>query len=90
MKLLGERGIWLSLQALDEAPPSQTADVKAKKHRVVEGTDNAFKWARKYKVKLAWGTDFLFNPAQNRNQNADILKLKQWLKPAECAEASDP
>ena len=83
MKLLGERGIWLSLQALDEAPPSQTADVKAKKHRVVEGTDNAFKWARKYKVKLAWGTDFLFNPAQNRNQNADILKLKQWLKPAE-------
>jgi len=83
MKLLGEKGVWLSLQALDEAPPSQTADVKAKKHRVVEGTDNAFKWARKYKVKLAWGTDFLFNPAQNRNQNADILKLKQWLKPAE-------
>ncbi len=67
LKLLGDKGLWLSLQALDEAPPTQSADVIAKKHQVVAGTDNAFKWARKYKVKLAWGTDFLFNPAQNKN-----------------------
>ena len=79
MKLLAKKGIWLSLQALDEAPESQAADVKAKKHTVVEGTDNAFRWARKHKVKLAWGTDFMFAPANNKNQNADILKLKQWL-----------
>jgi imidazolonepropionase-like amidohydrolase len=78
MKLLGEKGIWLSLQSLDEAPPTASPDVRAKKHTVVQGTDNAFKWARKYKVKLAWGTDFLFNPAQNKNQNPDILKLKTW------------
>jgi imidazolonepropionase-like amidohydrolase len=25
----------------------------------------------------------MFSPAQNRTQNADILKLKQWMKPAE-------
>jgi imidazolonepropionase-like amidohydrolase len=66
-------------QLLDEAPESQAADVKAPKHTVVEGTDNAFKWARKHKVKLAWGTDFMFAPANSKNQNADILKLKQWL-----------
>ena len=83
IKLLGEKGIWLSLQALDEAPPTQTADVIAKKHQVVEGTDNAFKWAKKYKVKLAWGTDFLFNPANNKNQNADILKIKRWMTPVD-------
>jgi imidazolonepropionase-like amidohydrolase len=83
IKLLADKGIWLSLQALDEAPASQTEDVKAKKHTVVEGTDNAFNWAKKYNVKLAWGTDFLFNPAQNKNQNADILKLKQWFTPFE-------
>jgi imidazolonepropionase-like amidohydrolase len=83
VKLLADRGIWLSLQVLDEAPESQTADVKAKKHTVVQGTDNAFKWAKKYKVKLAWGTDFLFNPAQNKNQNSDILKLKAWFTPAQ-------
>ena len=83
MQLLGARGIWLSLQALDEAPATAPADTRAKKHTVVEGTDNAFRWAKKYNVKLAWGTDFMFSPAQNTNQNADILKLKQWLKPAE-------
>jgi imidazolonepropionase-like amidohydrolase len=83
VKLLADRGIWLSLQVLDEAPETQTADVKAKKHTVVQGTDNAFKWAKKYKVKLAWGTDFLFNPAQNKNQNSDILKLKTWFTPAQ-------
>ena len=81
IKLLAAKGIWLSLQVLDEAPESQTADVKAKKHTVVQGTDNAFKWAKNYKVKLAWGTDFLFNPAQNKNQNSDILKLKTWFTP---------
>jgi imidazolonepropionase-like amidohydrolase len=83
MQLLAERGIWLSLQALDEAPPTAPADTRAKKHSVVAGTDNAFQWAKKHNVKLAWGTDFLFNPAQNKNQNSDILKLKQWLTPAE-------
>lgn len=83
MKLLARKGIWLSLQALDEAPSTAPAATRAKKHTVVEGTDNAFKWARKHGLKLAWGTDFLFDPAQNVKQNADILKLKQWMTPAE-------
>jgi imidazolonepropionase-like amidohydrolase len=83
IKLLAEKGIWLSLQALDEAPATANENVKAKKHQVVQGTDNAFNWAKKYKVKLAWGTDYLFNPANNPNQNADILKLKEWLTPFE-------
>jgi imidazolonepropionase-like amidohydrolase len=83
MQLLAEKGIWLSLQALDEAPATASALTKAKKHTVVEGTDNAFKWALKYHVKLAWGTDLMFLPAQMTNQNSDILKLKQWMTPAE-------
>jgi imidazolonepropionase-like amidohydrolase len=83
MKLLGEKGIWLSLQTLEEAPPTASAETKAKKHTVVEGTDNAFKWAKKYNVKLAWGTDLMFVPAQMTNQNTDIVKLKAWMTPAE-------
>ena len=83
VQLLGEKGIWLSLQALDEAPATQTDAVRAKKHQVVQGTDNAYKWAKKYNVKLAWGTDLMFVPAQNKNQNTDILKLKTWFTPAE-------
>jgi imidazolonepropionase-like amidohydrolase len=83
IQLLAEKEEWLSLQALDEAPATTPADTRAKKPTVVEGTDNAFKWAKKYGVKLAWGTDLMFNPALNKNQNTDILKLKAWLTPAE-------
>ena len=82
MKLLAEKGIWLSLQALDPPPPNANPINAKKKMQVIAGTDNAFKWARKYGVKLAWGTDFLFDPAQNAKQNSDILKLSQWMKPA--------
>jgi imidazolonepropionase-like amidohydrolase len=83
MKLLADKDIWLSLQALDPAPPTAPESTRQKKAQVVEGTDNAFKWAMKYGVKLAWGTDFLFDPRQNAKQTSDILKLKQWMTPAE-------
>ena len=83
MKLLADRGIWLSLQALDPAPPTAPESTRLKKAQVIDGTDNAFKWAKKYGVKLAWGTDYLFDPRQNAKQAADILKLKQWFTPAE-------
>lgn len=83
MKLLADKGIWLSLQALDEAPPTANPSVREKKHLVVQGTDNAFKWAKKHKVKLAFGTDILMQPAMTKNQSADMVKLKQWFSPAE-------
>jgi len=83
IKLLADKGIFLSLQVLDPAPPTAPEATRVKKGQVIDGTDNAFKWAKQHKVKLAWGTDFLFVPAQNRNQNKDILKLRQWFSPAE-------
>jgi imidazolonepropionase-like amidohydrolase len=83
MKLLADKGIWLSLQALDEAPPGVPESTRTKKHMVVQGTDNAFRWARKHKVKLAFGSDILLQPQLTKNQITDILKLKQWFTPAE-------
>jgi imidazolonepropionase-like amidohydrolase len=83
MKLLADKGIWLSLQVLDPAPPTAPESTRLKKAQVVDGTNNAYVWARKYGVKLAWGTDFLFDPRQNAKQAADILKLKQWFTSAE-------
>ena len=81
IKLLAQKGVFLSLQALDPAPPTAPANVREKKDEVIRGTDNAFKWAKQHKVKLLWGTDFLFLPSQNKNQARDILKLKQWFTP---------
>jgi imidazolonepropionase-like amidohydrolase len=83
MKLLADKGVWLSLQALDEAPPTANEFVRAKKHMVVEGTDKAFNWAKKYKVKLAFGTDILLHPETTVNQSTDFVKLKKWFTPAE-------
>lgn len=40
---------------------------------IIAGTDNAFKLAKKYGVKLVWVTDFLFMAAQNAGRNADVL-----------------
>jgi len=83
MKLLADKGIWLSLQALDEAPPTANEFVRVKKHMVVEGTDKAFNWAKKHKVKLAFGTDILLHPEMTKNQSTDFVKLKKWFTPAE-------
>ncbi|OYU15538.1 MAG: hydrolase [Alphaproteobacteria bacterium PA4] len=83
IKLLADKGIWLSLQVLDPAPAAAPENVRVKKQQVVDGTDAAYKWARKYNVKLAWGTDFLFNAAQNVNQGRDMTKLTRWFTPTE-------
>ena len=50
---------------------------------MVDGTDAAFTFARKYNVKLAYGSDYLFNPEQNRAWGADVVKLLQWFSLAE-------
>lgn len=80
---LAERGVWLSLQNLPPALPDDPPERKEKKAMVARGSDNAWAWAKKHGVKLAWGTDFLFRPQENPLQNSFILKLRQWFTPAE-------
>ncbi len=83
IKHMADKGIWLSLQSLDPAPPTATENVRLKKAQVIDGTNNAFIWAKKHKVKLAFGTDILLNPTATKNQITDLVKLKQWYSPAQ-------
>jgi imidazolonepropionase-like amidohydrolase len=83
IKLMADKGIWLSLQSLDPAPPTASENTRQKKAQVIEGTNNAFIWAKKYGVKLAYGTDILLNPEATKNQSTDFVKLKQWYTPAQ-------
>ncbi len=83
IKMIADKGVFLSLQVLSPAPPTQTADVIFKKQMVVDGTDTAFSLARANGVKLAYGSDYLFNPKQNLAQGADVVKLTQWFSAAE-------
>jgi imidazolonepropionase-like amidohydrolase len=85
MKLLADRGAWLSTQPFteDSLPhfPDEERNLKAK--AIIEGTDRVYRLAKKYKVKLAWGTDLVFSPATTKKQNANITKLARWFTPAE-------
>jgi imidazolonepropionase-like amidohydrolase len=83
LKLMAERGVWLSLQNLMEDSPNMAPARRLKRQPVLEGQSRVWPMAKRLGVKLAWGTDFLFEPALNVEQNAYILRLKPWFTPAE-------
>ena len=85
-KLLADNGIWWSLQPfLDDkdAPPLVNPVSQKKALEVFAGTDNAYKLAKKYKVKTAFGTDILFDAKLTTRQGAILAKMVRWYTPAE-------
>jgi imidazolonepropionase-like amidohydrolase len=51
--------------------------------QVFAGTDNAYKLAKKYGVKTAFGTDVLFDARIASRQGAILAKMVRWYTPAE-------
>jgi imidazolonepropionase-like amidohydrolase len=85
-KLLAEKGIWWSLQPLtyDADVFSRMSPTSQKKAlQVFEGTDTAYRLARKYKIKTAFGADILFDAGAASRQGAYLAKLERWYTPAE-------
>jgi imidazolonepropionase-like amidohydrolase len=87
-QLLAEKGIWWSLQPLrdDEDAsmlPFMTPVSRQKALEVFAGTENAYKLAKQYKVKTAWGSDLLFDARVASRQGAWLAKLVRWYTPAE-------
>jgi imidazolonepropionase-like amidohydrolase len=81
MQMLAEKGAWLSLQPFIDEGKSRFPEgsVNRKKQlQMYSGTANAYELAKKYKVKIAFGTDILFDPADAARQNSHILRLKRW------------
>ena len=83
LQLMAEKGIWLSLQNLMEDSPNMDPARREKRMPVLEGQRIVWGKAKELGVNLAWGTDFLFEPELNREQNAYILKLQEWFSPGE-------
>jgi imidazolonepropionase-like amidohydrolase len=84
LKLIGEKGIWLSMQPLDSnTAPQANAEQKQKKYDVAAGTYRIYQSVKKYNLKLAWGTDLLFMPAANKQQTATIPLMGTWFTPFE-------
>ena len=79
MKMIADNGVWLSMQPFTADDNTYPSEEQQRKHEmIVAGTDNTYKLAKKYGVRLAWGTDLLFNPAKAKDQNRGIAKLARW------------
>lgn len=85
-KLLADKGIWWSLQPfLDDEDLYQMPTPEGRKAmmEMVAGTDTAYKLAKKYKVKTAWGSDVLFDARLAAREGAILAKLVRWYTPGE-------
>ena len=85
--LMAEKGVWWSLQPFlddeDVTPFPEGSTNRKKQLQMTSGTDNAYKLARQYKMKTAWGSDTLFDAKVTARQGAQLTKLARWYAPAE-------
>jgi imidazolonepropionase-like amidohydrolase len=85
-KQMAEGGIWLSIQPFPDdmaAGFPRNSGQWAKAQEVLAGTDVAYRLARKYKLKTAFGTDILFNAPLAPRQGQLLTTLVRWYSPAE-------
>ncbi|MGZ5255358.1 MAG: amidohydrolase family protein, partial [Flavitalea sp.] len=86
-QLMAATGTWWSLQPFmddeDANPYPAGSENRNKQLEISDGTDNAYKLAKKYKIKTAWGTDCLFNAKLAARQGAKLSKMTRWYTPFE-------
>jgi len=85
-KLIADRGVWLSTQPFPDDivevyPPGSVERSKAQ--AVLTGLDRTYNLAKKYRIKVAFGTDILFSAQQAEDQGALLVKTTRWYSPAE-------
>jgi imidazolonepropionase-like amidohydrolase len=85
-ELIARNGIWLSTQPFlnnEYCNPQATPEGEAKAQQVYAGTDAAYKFAKAFDIKTAWGTDILFDSNMTVHQGAILATLERWYRPAE-------
>lgn len=84
-RLMAQKGVWWSLQPFleDEDANPKTGAARLKQLAVSSGTDNAYRLARQYGVRTAWGTDTLHSREGVLRMNAKLAKMTRWYTPGE-------
>lgn len=86
LKLMKKKGAWLSVQPIindENAIQFDDPISTAKFIQVTDGTDKVIGLAKKMGVKMAWGTDMLFDAKLSRQQGLFVAKMKRWFTPFE-------
>ncbi|WP_433604611.1 amidohydrolase family protein [Prescottella agglutinans] len=74
--LMPERDVWLSMQPFAEADHHYPDPDRAEKNRqICSGVDRIYGWAKKYGVKVAFGTDLLLEPQFAKRQSEMAARL---------------
>jgi imidazolonepropionase-like amidohydrolase len=85
-RLMAEKGVWWSLQPFTDDGTSRFPEGspnRAKQLEMYSGTNTAYSFAKKFKIKTAWGSDTLFSAEAATRQGAQLAKMTRWYTPAE-------
>ncbi len=84
-QMMAENDIWWSMQPFlddeDAIPFPEGSPNRSKQLQMTNGTDTAYELAKKHGIKLAWGTDTLFDPDLATRQAAQLTKMVRWFEP---------
>lgn len=86
VRMMADAGAWWSIQpflADDDANPMSDPRQQQKQAEVAEGTVRAFELGRRYGVRMAFGSDILFNAAGAARQGGHLAKLARFMSPLE-------
>jgi imidazolonepropionase-like amidohydrolase len=65
----------------DVFPPG--SDESEKFRESLAGVDRAYRFAKQFRLKTAFGTDIIFTPVLAQRQGALLASLSRWYTPAE-------
>lgn len=85
-RMMAGEGVWWSLQpflADEDANVREDPGGRAKQLEVSRGTERAYEFAQRFRVKTAWGSDILFSPLSLPNHARHLAKLTRFYDPLE-------
>ncbi|WP_262526140.1 metal-dependent hydrolase family protein [Agrobacterium tumefaciens] len=83
---IADADAWWSIQpflADEDANAKPSPEQRQQQELIAEGTVRAIELGRKYKVRMALGTDILFSPAGTATQGRQLAKFARWYDNAE-------
>jgi imidazolonepropionase-like amidohydrolase len=84
VRMIADSGTWWSIQpflADEDSNPKSDPVQQQKQEEVARGTERAFELARKYPVRMTFGTDTLFNPEGVGKMGRQLNKFSRYMAP---------